>query len=310
MGIYMGFFITLSAVATMLIYAVPAYLLGKFKITKFEHIPVLAAILLYVCTPAIIVNSFQKAHFSAQMLLRLGAFLILAFALQLAILGIAWLFVRKKSHKVQYRISTIATSVGNCGFFGIPLIEALLPENPEAMVYVAVFSITMNTIAFTFGSLIISQDKKYIKPKKIFFNPAMLGAFVAIPLFVFGIQLPAFILSILDAFIKLSTPLCMFVLGMRLASIKFSDVFTNLSIYPSIFAKQIILPLLAALIAKLLPFDPIMETSLVIMCSCPVASVVLNLSELIGQGQKSAANCVLLGTILSIFTIPAVLILV
>lgn len=306
----MGFFITLSAVATMLAYAVPAYLLGKFKIAKFEHIPVLAAILLYVCTPAIIINSFQKAQFTPETLLRLGIFLALAFFLQLVILGLAWLFVRKKSDNVQYRIASIATSVGNCGFFGIPLIEVLLPQNPEALIYVAIFSITMNTVAFTFGALIISGDKKYIKPKKIFFNPAMLGAFVAIPLFVFGIQLPEFILSILDALVKLSTPLCMFVLGMRLASIKISEVFTSLSTYPSVFAKQIVLPLLAILLVKLLPLDPVLENSLVIMCSCPVASVVLNLSELIGQGQKHAANCVLLGTILSIITIPAVLILI
>ena len=304
----MSFFITLSAVATMLIYAVPAYLLGKFKITKFEHIPALAAILLYVCTPAIIINSFQKTTFSTEMLLRLGISLLLSFALQLAILGASWLLIRKKFENPQYRIATIATSVGNCGFFGIPLLEALLPQNPEAIVYVSVFSISMNMIAFTFGALIISQNKKYIKLKKVFFNPAMLGAFVAIPLFLLGIKLPDFILSILETFVKLSSPLCMFVLGMRLASVKFINIFTNLALYPAVFAKQLVLPATALVIAKLFPLDPVMETSLVILCSCPVASVVLNLSEIIGQGQKDAANCVLLGTILSIITIPAMMI--
>jgi predicted permease len=40
------------------------------------------------------------------------------------------------------------------------------------------------------------------------------------------------------------------------------------------------------------------------MFACPVASVVLNFSEMLGQGQKTAANLVLLGTGLSAITIP------
>jgi len=64
------------------------------------------------------------------------------------------------------------------------------------------------------------------------------------------------------------------------------------------------MPLLAIALTSLLPCDPTMEKALIIMCSCPVATVVLNLSEVIEQGQKHAVNTVLLGTILSIITLP------
>jgi predicted permease len=185
-------------------------------------------------------------------------------------------------------------------------LNALLPENPEAIIYSAVFSIAMNTIAFTFGSLIISGDKKYIKVKKIFLNPAMIGAFIAIPLFILGIKLPEFLSTALSGCVTLSTPVCMFVLGIRLSAVKLSRIFTNPSAYVAIFAKQIIMPLLAIGMTLLLPFDHVWETSFIIISSCPVASVVLNLSELLGDGQKHAADCVLLGTILSIATIPIV----
>lgn len=301
----MTFIITLSAVATMLLYAVPAYALGKFKIAKPEHLPLLAAILLYICTPAIIINSFQKLEFSADAVLKLGIYLVLAFLLQLIMMGGAWLITRKSDDK-KNRIATIATALGNCGFFGLPLLNALLPENPEAVIYSAVFSIAMNTIAFTFGSLIISGDRKYIKVKKIFLNPAMIGAFIAIPLFIFGIKLPDVLATALGGCVSLSTPVCMFVLGLRLSAVKLIRIFTNVSAYIAIFAKQIIMPLIAVGITLLLPFDPVMETAFVIISSCPVASVVLNLSELLGDGQKHAADCVLLGTILSILTIPVV----
>lgn len=301
----MSFFITLSAVATMLLYAVPAYALGKFKIARSEHLPLLAVVLLYICTPAIIINSFQKLTFSSDSLLKLGIYLLLAFALQAVMMGGAWIFVRKSDQK-RHRVAAIATSLGNCGFFGIPLLKALLPDNPEAVIYSAVFSIAMNTIAFTFGSLLISGNRKYIKAKKIFFNPAMIGAFIGIPLFIFGIKLPDIISVALEGCVSLSTPVCMFVLGIRLSTVKLHKIFTNVSAYLAIAAKQLIMPLLAIAITAVLPFDNVLETGFIAISACPVASVVLNLSELIGEGQKDAADCVLLGTILSIVTIPIV----
>ena len=301
----MSFFITLSAVATMLLYAVPAYALGKAKIAKAEHLPVLAVVLLYICTPAIIINSFQKLTFSSDAVLGLGIYLLLAFGLQALMMGGAWLIIRKSPQK-RHRIAAIATSLGNCGFFGIPLLKALLPENPEAVIYSAVFSIAMNTIAFTFGSLLISGDKKYVKVKKIFFNPAMIGAFISIPLFIFGIKLPEILSTALEGCVDLSAPICMFVLGIRLSTVKLHNVFSNVSAYLAVIAKQLIMPLIAVGITLILPLDPVLEISFIAISSCPVASVVLNLSELIGEGQKDAADCVLLGTILSIVTIPII----
>ena len=305
----MSFFITLSAVATMLLYAIPAYALCKSKVIKAEHIPVLASILIYLCTPAIIIDSFQKLTFSKEIVLDLAIYLILSFLIQLVMMGGVWLIVRKSRNR-HSRIAAIAAALGNCGFLGLPLIKALLPANPEAVIYSAIFSIGMNTIALTFGSLIISGDKKYIKVKKIFLNPAMIGTYAGVALFIFGIKLPNILGNALGAVVALSTPVCMFVLGMRLSTVQFYRIFTNFSVYLAVFAKQIVMPLIALAITLMLPLDPIMETAFIIISSCPVAAVVLNLSELLGDGQKYAADCVLLGTLLSILTIPAISLLI
>ena len=305
----MSFFITLSAVATMLLYAIPAYALCKFKITKADHIPLLASILVYLCTPIIIIDSFQKLTFSKELVFNLVIYLVLSLIIQLAMIGGVWLLIRK-SPKQESRIAAVAATFGNCAFLGLPLIKALLPNNPEAVIYSAVFSIGMNTIALTFGSLIISGDKKHIKIKKILFNPAMIGTYIGVPLFILGIKLPDIIGNMLGPIVSLSTPVCMFVLGMRLSTVKLHRIFTNVSAYLAILAKQIVMPLVALAITLILPLDPIMETAFVIISSCPVAAVVLNLSELLGDGQKYAADCVLLGTILSILTIPAISLLI
>ena len=302
----MTFSITLSTVMMMFLYAVPAYLLIKAKIAKPQSISGLASILLYICTPAIVIHGFQSIEFSFEAIKSLGQFFLVASAIHLLVFAIAWFATCKKRDDIRYRIVTIASTCGNCGFLGIPLIKALLPGHPEAVVYAAIFSISMNLIGFTLGCLAISNDSKYISLKRIFLNPAMIASYFAIPMFIFGLRLPDTILGTFEMFVTISTPICMFVLGMRLATVKFSSIFTSPTTYISVFAKQIIMPLGVIAIMLLLPLDPIMEKSMVILCSCPIAAVVLNLSELIGEGQSEAANSVLLGTVLSILTIPLV----
>ena len=302
----MTFSITLSTVTMMFLYAIPAYLLVKAKIAKPQSISGLASILLYICTPSIIVHGFQSIEFSLEVIKRLGLFFLFSIMIHLFMFGIAWFAIRKKRDDIKYRIITIASACGNCGFFGIPLIKALLPDHPEAIVYASVFSISMNLIGFTLGCLAISNNPKYISFKRIFLNPAMIASYFAIPMFILGLRLPTTVLGTVEMFVTISTPICMFVLGMRLATVKLSSIFTSITPYISVFAKQILMPLAVIAITVFLPCDPTMEKAMVILCSCPIASVVLNLSELIGSGQDKAANSVLLGTVFSILTIPLI----
>lgn len=46
------------------------------------------------------------------------------------------------------------------------------------------------------------------------------------------------------------------------------------------------------------------KASLFILGSVPCASVILNMAEIHGKEQKLSANCILLSTLLCIFTIP------
>ena len=217
------------------------------------------------------------------------------------------MILRNRFSDARARVGAVASALGNYGFFGIPLLTGLIPDEPEAIIYTAIMSIFLNFIAFTFGSVLISGDTKYVSIKKLFLNPSIIPAMIAIPLFVANVSLPYQVMEILQLFQTISTPLCMFVLGMRLATVKLSEVFSNPYSYFAVISKQLVMPLIALAFVHLLPCDPIMERSLVIMCSCPIASVILNISEILENGQKHAVNTVLLGTILSIITIPLIM---
>jgi predicted permease len=171
----------------------------------------------------------------------------------------------------------------------------------------------MNVLGWTVGSAIIAQDIKYMSLKKVFVNPAMIGVGVALLIYVSGINFPAELDSMISAAARMATPLSMIVMGMRLATMDIKNMFTDLRIYLTVAVKQLLMPLIAFGTVMLLLFTTKVDVSLLrvffITCSCPAASIVLNFAEIVGEGQKNAANLVLISTLLSIVTLPVMMLL-
>lgn len=152
----------------------------------------------------------------------------------------------------------------------------------------------------------ITGDVKYISLKKAFLNPSMLGMVIALPLFLLRISLPDAVMGPVSLLAKMTTPVCMLILGMRFGTVKLREIFSERSIYPSALVKLIIVPLLAFAATYFMPVPSGLKAALIIMSACPTANVVLSLSELYGVGQKTAALAVLSSTLFSVVTIPVV----
>ena len=306
---------TFLTVAIIMIYAVVGFCIIKFKLIKKESIPDFAKFLMYVCQPILIIYSFNKATYSNE----LGKTLLIAFGLIVAIFAVflttfVLLFRNKYKEKIAYRIYTIATCFGNVGFLGVPILEAVFKNDPNALAIAlaisSVFLVVMNEIGWTIGSLIISLDKKYVRLKMIFLNPSIIAIYVALPLFFFNIKVPDRLDGLVTILAKMTTPLCMVILGMRLAVTSWKVVFANYKTYIFVGIKQIVMPLVMLLFVFALPIDTSVKQALVILSSAPIASVVLNFSEMVGEGQEDAASLVLCGTILCILTMPLITLLV
>lgn len=310
MVLKMSFTVAVSTVGMMLLYAFPGFIMIKSGLLKNSAISDFAKLLMYVCQPALIVYSFMKVEFSLKTVKEMLFVFVFIFIFQTAVLLFFFFLFRKKRSDVKYRVYTLATCFGNCAFMGVPILEALLPDYPEAIVFSAVFSLSMNILGWSLGSAIITNNRKYMSAKKIFLNPAVLSLIVAIPLFVTGIELPSQLDGMITILARMTTPLCMIIMGMRLATESLREVFGHISQYLIILVKQMIFPLFALLILLPLPIEHNMKAAIYIMASCPVASVVLNFAEMLGEGQDSAANLVLLGTSMSAVTIPVMVLLI
>lgn len=305
------FFIALSTVLVMLFYAVPGFIMVKTKLVPESGISSFAKLLMYVCQPALIIYSFLQVDFSFALLWQMVfVFLFVLVILAAVILICHFGIFSKRRGDVKYRIYTLSLCFSNCAFMGVPILEALLPDYPQAVAFSAMFSLAMNIIGWTLGSAVITNDMKYMSVKKIILNPAVIALIVAVPLFVIGVELPESIDGMITLLGRMTTPLCMLIMGMRLATVSLRSTFARLSQYVIVALKQIILPLLVFAILYFVPVEHDLKISLYIMFACPVASVVLNFAEMLGEGQETAANLVLLGTGLSAITIPLMVLII
>lgn len=304
----MGFGIAFGNVLLTLIYIIPGFLCCKAKIAKAEHLPSISAILVYVCSPCMIISSFLETERSWHNFGRIMLFFLVALVIQTLLTFLLYTLFHKKFEDVKYRMLTVSFGLGNAGFFGIPIIKALLPGYPEVACFACVYIVGMNMLTFTIGAYCLTGDKKRMALNKAFLNPSFISLIIAIILYALNVQsiMPEKLVDALSLLSRTTTPICMIILGIRLASVSFKKLFSRIYVYIICLCKLLIFPFACLLIVYFLPFDNIFKASMFILGGTPCAAVMLNIAEMYNGETELAANCVLLSTLLSIFTIPII----
>lgn len=307
----MSFQIALSNVLLTLLYIIPGFLICKFKKVTAEHLSSMSAILIYICAPCMIVNSFLQLDFSWDALGKMALFFAVTIVLQITFMLILYLICRKKYADSKYRILTIGAVLGNVGFFGLPVVKAILPNHPEVMCYSSIYVVSMNILVFTMGVFCLTNDKKYMTFHSAILNPSMFGFCIALILYFVGARqfLPALLLDGISLLGTMTTPLCMLILGIRLATVSFKKLFTRPIIYLVCACKLLVFPLFCYFAIFFLPLEFSFKASLLILSSVPCASVILNMAEMHHAETELAANCVLLTTLSCFLTIPLLVLL-
>ena len=333
----MNFEVTAVNVLLLVAMAIPGYILIKVKAVKQTAIAPFAKVLLYVNQPFLTLNSFLRVSYQPSLLKNLGIAVAFSFGVQLLLLIVLCLIYRKWFNKKMpkkaegflqtnvdsfraipetqvmkgkaMRVLTTCSVFGNVGFLGIPVLNVLMPNVPEAVAYAAVFIVAMNFLCWTVGAFVLTGDRKYISVKKAILNPPTLTLVVALPLFFLNVQLPEPALNLINLLAQMTTPMCMIILGMRFASAPFKELFIHPSVYVAALTKILVLPLLTYAIVYFLPIDYSVKVTLFILSAMPCASVNLNLSEIYGGDSKTAANTILLSTLLCVVSIPLLLLM-
>ena len=147
--------ISLNQISIMAILILVGVLCYKTKMVDRYQNQALSAITLNIITPMLIFQSYQT-NLNAELARNLlGAFLLAVLSYILS-LGVAPLFVKRRDNH-NYSIESVSVIYSNCGFIGIPLVQAVLGS--DAVVFLTAYITISAIFTWTHGYLTVSEQK-------------------------------------------------------------------------------------------------------------------------------------------------------
>ncbi len=259
----------------------------------------LSSIAMYVATPAVIIQAFA-IEFTMEQLVNAG-WMALFFSLALA-LSIA--LARVACGRAD-RVGQFAVIFSNSGFVGIPIITGLL--GAEYVFYVTITMAVGTFVMWTYGIWLISGDPSQVSLRKIVTNPAVIALAIGIALFFAPVTLPGMASQFLTGMANLNTGLAMIVLGANLGSSNLGLMFADRRLYKASAFRLLVVPVAVAALCLLMPTSSEMRTTLFIIMACPCGAATSMLAQLYGGDYQYGTGLVVMTTLLSMVTMPAVL---
>lgn len=299
------FLSVLLKVTILFFMAAAGYACGKTRLISNGGAKEMTSVLFWVVTPCLIIVSLQGmvGKVTVGNLLLSGALSIVCFAV---CISFSYLLFRKAPTE-RKKILRFATAYSNCGFVGLPLVDAVL--GGQGVAYASVFIAVFNLFMWTQGVSSMKQDSK-IDYKKAVINPGVLGFATGFFFFVFSIRLPDLFLSPMQYFSDLNTPLAMLVVGFYVSQVPLSELFTDADLYWVSAARLLAVPFLCFLLLLPLHVDKTVFTSLLILTSAPAAANSVMFAAQFGGDTRLGSKAVALTTLLSALTMPLFPILV
>jgi len=310
------FLTSLIRVGLLVAMAVPGFVLKKLKKLPENSIAVISALIIYISQPMLSLYSFIEASFSSEHLLNMGIAFVLAIVFNLGLLLLAKVVFIKDKNVEAGKVCTIGSALSNCGFMGIPVIKVLFDDS-QITIYALIYMIVFNIVLWTIGVYVITGDKKYVSVKKAFLNLPTIVLVIALPIFFLNLNLTAStndaiqaIMQFCDYFNNFNAPLPMLIMGIRLADVKFKEIFNSGRVYLVSALKLLVFPIIALLlmwIISIIPafgIDAKMVTSILICVAMPTATMTMTFAEIFNGDKYTAVKITLQTTLFSILTIP------
>lgn len=275
------------------------------KILNDELTQGLSELLLTITMPLLTLSSFH-IKFSYDMLMNAGLMLILAilFHATTFFLGKALYFKYPEKTRAVLHFTAIFT---NCGYMGYPVLESLFGK--IGIFYGSIFGAVNNFFLWTAGIVIFTGEKDSNSLKKVLTNPGIIATFLGLILFIFSIKLPFPVYRAMDLVGSMTAPISMLVIGSTLAESDFTKLFANIPIFHGTLVRLILIPLVTLLILKLTGSGGLLIKIFIILIAMPAAANTAIFAKKFQGDALLASQLVVVSTLLSIVTIPLILLL-
>lgn len=303
-----------SVISTMLQVMIPlsipvtvGALLGKYK--QLDTKP-LAMLYMYVLSPAILLDTLNRADISSADVTKTVAFSILNLLMLWAVARLIGRLLRLPA--AEEAGLTLVSTFTNSANYGLPLILLAFGEAglDKASVYVITQIIIVNTIGVYFAAR--SQFSVRSAIRSVFALPSIYAAILALFLHVFDLHFHAGIEKGIAMVAGAYSPVVLMILGAQMVKVKGASTEQPVrnGFWLGMTVRLLLAPLLACLALSILHIDGTLYAVLFILSAMPVAVNAVVLSERFQASPQLVSKCIVWTTVASFFVLPVLIAIV
>ena len=260
----------------------------------------LGKVLIQVVLPSVVLSQMWTDYSAEKQQTVIRCFVLSMLAQALAV-GAAWLRFRKDSEVVSRGCSAFS----NVGFFGIPVVTAMM--GISAVFYLSPTVGTANLLMSTLLVIWFSRSASNISLKGVLLNPALISLAAGTVLFFLRVPKPAVVSDLLTTLNQLNTPVALLLSGAFLARSDLLGALRKPEVWRVTLWRLVLIPLGILVLFRFLPVGTVDEkTAIWISLSCPIGMNLPVYARL--YDPDSVAVCaeeVCITTLLSMITLPA-----
>jgi len=305
----MDFYAPANQVLILFVLILIGYIARKLDVIKESFNEALSDLVIYISLPSMLITSLNYPY-SPDMFMSSLKFILYSFVYYFVIYILSFAFLKfiKDEEKIK-AIYQFMILFSNVGFMGYPVVNAVYGR--MGVFYTAIYNLPFNLLLWTLGIYVINGKEKKVSFLKNAFNIGSVSVILGFLLFSLSIKLPEPIFKALELLGNTTTPISMVFIGALLGNVSFKSI-VDLKLFYLCFIRLLLLPALTffILFALIGNSNPYMVGIPTLIAAMPAAANTAIFAEKFGGDPLLASKGIFLTTFFSIFTIPAVVILI
>ena len=227
---------------------------------------------------------------------------IASIGLQLFIFVINKVLYIKIPHRRRV-VLQYATIANNSAFMGLPVIGAVY--GPDGVLFASIMLIPMRIFMWVVGLPLFTSVSVKECLKMIATHPCIWAVVLGFAYIFAPFELPEFFTGAVTTIGDCATVLPMLIVGSILCDVKVRDIIDKDCFYFSAF-RLFIIPAALYVAMTLLDAGSLVKCAVVVSSAMPAAITTAMLAEKYGQDSAFASKAIIVSTVLSIATLPAI----
>lgn len=289
----------------LIVYLAVGMLANKKQIITEENVKKFVDIVLRLLMPCMVFQSFNR-ELTMDLLRQASVLLLVAFGIGMVSIVIGKVLYRKYPFE-RRSIMQYATLVNNAGFAGLPMTEGMYGD--LGLFYASIAIIPNRIYMWSAGISFFTDATLKQRIKNVVLNPNIIAVVLGLGRALLGIELPGFLDKALNSMGNIVSPLSMIVVGAILADIDWKTVFDKEVLLVSL-VRLVLLPILTGGLLHFLPLEDTAAGVSLILTSMPAGTTTALMAAQYGADAKFGSKCVFVTTILSLITVPLLMLMI